>query len=117
MDKKLKDKIEELGWFITKGGNEDWLLSKYSPAGEDFGIVVSQANFLEDVKSEAENFDVDDHVDALAEMRGTHGVPGSFKILVEDAEDIQTMLTELYNGIKDLEVFNNDARRESKESN
>lgn len=116
MNKELKDKLEELGWFITKEP-DGWYLSQYSPAGEDFGFSVSDANFIDDVKDFVDEYDVDEHVELWIDDRGTHGIPSSIKTLLEDAECIEQMLIDLYNGIKDLKVFQHvtDTRVESKE--
>lgn len=116
MDKELKDRLEELGWFITKTA-DGWYLSQYSPAGEDFGFEVSNENFIDDVKDYVDEYDVDEHVELFIDMRGTRGVPSSIKDLLEDAEAIEQMLIDLYNGIKDLKVFQHvtNTRVESKE--
>ena len=116
MNKELKSRLEDLEWWIEKADEPDlWYLSKYSPAGEDFGFYVRNSHFLEDVGEFVDDFDANDHVASLAQYRGTNGVPESYRVLVDDAEDIKDMLIELYNGIKDLEVFNGNARKESQE--
>lgn len=46
-----------------------------------------------------ENFDVDEHVEPLVEMRGTRGVPSSIKTLVEDAEMIEQKYQDISEGL------------------
>lgn len=46
-----------------------------------------------------ENFDVDEHVEPLVEMRGTRGVPDSIKVLVEDAEMIEQKYQDISEGL------------------
>ena len=46
-----------------------------------------------------ENFDVDEHVEPLVEMRGTNGVPSSIKVLVDDAEMIEQKYQDISEGL------------------
>lgn len=71
-------------------------IAKFSPAGEDFSICVEVENFPRSVEEYAYNFDVDEHIEMWVEAKknGGKGIP-SIRRLVQDAEDIDTMLTEL----------------------
>ena len=103
----LKKIIEKLGWDIYEesyGGDEiGWDLRKFSPAGEDFGFSICHNNdvatAIKEISSYAEDgFDIDEHIEMWIEARhnGIRNVPGT-RELVEDAENIQKMLDELYN--------------------
>ena len=67
----------------------------YSNAGEDIcdetelPINFTDKDLYEFFNNLYHNFDVDDHVEPLVEMRGRNGVPNSIKELVEDAESIE----------------------------
>lgn len=77
-------------------------LEKYSPAGEDFGMIVNFNmdnpidSFMDDLKEYSEDFDVDEHVEMWLPSRGKGGCPGSISELVEDAEAIRDMIVELW---------------------
>lgn len=77
-------------------------LEQYSPAGEDFGMIVNFNmdnpidSFMDDLKEYSEDFDVDEHVEMWLPSRGKGGCPGSISELVEDAEAIRDMIVELW---------------------
>lgn len=91
---------EQLEWSITKEGDNEFCVSKFSPAGEDFGFDVicdgSFAEFADKITECYEDFDVDDHIEMWIEAKrnGVSGVP-STRQLVKDAEDIDDMLRQL----------------------
>ena len=107
---ELKVIIEKLGWQINDtlydDGNNSWELSRYSPAGEDFGFLIYHNNdvktVIKEISQYAENFDIDEHIELWIEARhnGVQGIPGT-RELVKDAEDIQKMLDELSNYLFD----------------
>lgn len=72
-------------------------LETYSPLGEDFIFTVwhngTSKGFINAFGRESLNFDVDEHVEVLIPYRGKNGVPESIRALVEDAEDIQAILS------------------------
>lgn len=106
--KRILEKTEELGWrreiYIEPGQSSRTYveLGKYSPAGEDFSMVIDfdadnqVETFLKDLWDQAENFDVDDHVELWVPKRGKGGCPSTIRELMEDAEAIQAMIKELY---------------------
>lgn len=100
MNTKFDKVIEDLGWRIDvyEDGVE---LRKASPAGEDFSTSASLDNLVEDVRSTADDFDVEDHVYMLldAKRSGLSGVP-DIRTLIEDAEAIQEMLEELADALE-----------------
>ena len=116
MNKKLKDTIEELEWFIVKDG-ASWALTKFTPHDIDFGIMVSNVEFLEAISDFIDNFNVDHFVNhyQYEEIDDNHFITRPIEEVVEDAKWVKKEMIELYNAIKDLEVFNGDAGKESKE--
>lgn len=104
----LLDKAEEMDWSYsayieTSRGNRAYVeMGQYSPAGEDFNMVIdfeleNQAEtFLEDLREYADNFDVEEHAEMWLPSRGKGGCPSTLKELLEDAKDIKDMVYELY---------------------
>lgn len=92
---RLKKVCEELGWSVHEEDNE-YYLSKYSPAGEDFGFYIPKDNPYEEVQEYSDNFDPDEHcIMWIKEMNTVSGVPQSVRELISDAEAIAGMLNEL----------------------
>lgn len=98
LTEKMEQQIENLGWSICSDTSINW----GSPAGEDYWIECNDPNEMTDIiKSEYENFDVDEHVEMWVDAKrsGTQGVPSTTE-LVEDAKAIQKMLEQLYDIIR-----------------
>lgn len=97
LEQRYIDILEENDWNVssyTEDGRVE--IGKYSPAEEDFSIIVDVENFSESVREYANNFDADEHAEMWIEARGrVNGVPNSIRELIEDAEEIQEMLNEL----------------------
>ena len=97
MDYKEKygEIAEDLQWCVREYDNEVEI-GMCSPAGEDFSIIVPKKAFVEDLAGQADDFDVEKHVAGWLEAKanGTSGVPGVVE-LVDDAKNIQWMLSEL----------------------
>ena len=98
---------EELGWIVTYYADDHSktvTFEQCSPLGEDLCYEISYDNiddvtkYIEDLASD---YDPDEHVKDLirASDEGFAGVPTSVSALIEDAERIQDMLTELWDGI------------------
>lgn len=117
MNKELKDTIESLGWFIEKPATEYfWRLSSFSPEGIAISFTVLNVNFLNDIQQYAENFDMDAYVEiGKDDSRVFLNRELSYEELVKDGQAAKEMLIELYNSIKDLEVFNGNTGGESQE--
>ena len=92
--------IEYLDWDISEDKDGDITIEAHSPAGEDLVIETTRDNLLQDIRDTAEDFDVDEHVEMWAEIRGTRGVPDSIRTLVEDAEAIQQKYFQLSNAVE-----------------
>jgi hypothetical protein len=68
----------------------------YSPEGEDVIECIwydgTSEGFVEAFRSNAENFDADEHAEMWVEFRGTRGVPESIRDLLDDADWIKNTL-------------------------
>lgn len=64
---------------------------------EDISIPLNYqvSDIAEEIDRLKNSFDVDDHVEALIQYRGTHGVPNSISALVEDAQKLEEMYEKL----------------------
>lgn len=93
---RLKKVCEELGWSVHEEDDE-YYLSKYSPAGEDFGFDINAGNVVSEIKDYADHFDVDEHV----KMWVTSGCDTpNIRALLEDAEWIDEKLQELVEALE-----------------
>lgn len=103
LEQKYIDILEENNWSVSSYTNDGRVvLEKYSPAGEDFSIIVEVENFTESVREYANDFDADEHATMWIEARGrVKGVPNSIRELIEDAEAIQEMLNELADALEE----------------
>ncbi len=105
---KLVDKAEKIGWtvYIDEDG---WDFRQYSPAGEDFSFFVSKSDvhseedMVREVRSYANDFDTEEHVQMWLEGRrnGMSGVP-DLKTLAKDADDIKLMLNKLASALESV---------------
>ena len=97
--KKVIEKIRTYtDWNIDYDG-EFISLENWSPAGENLIIEFncnSKKDFIDEIKSTYENFDVEDHVRMWlnAKRGGTQGVP-DVVTLVDDAREIEKMYKDL----------------------
>ena len=100
LNKEFKKVCEEKGWNVSEY-NYDLILQKYSPAGEDFYLSIdtketkNTKKVVKEIRRQADDFDIDDHVEIYIGMRGKKGVPSSISTLLKDAEDIKEMIEEL----------------------
>ena len=96
---ELREVAEPLGWNLTLLDNNDVEIGQYSPAGEDFAFTLyGDEDYVKQIIDFAHNFDVDDHVQMWI---GGNGAP-SISTLVDDARDIQNMLNELANAVRNI---------------
>ena len=112
---KVLDKAEELGWSYSEtnfvGDEVGYEFENYSPAGEDYIVDAccgakdlpddeKAKNLVEEIRTNAMNFDADEHIEMWIEARGNgvSGVPNT-RELVEDADEIQKMLDEFADGV------------------
>lgn len=113
--KKLKQKyidiLEENDWSVSSYTDDGRVeLQKYSPAGEDFSIIVEVEDFPNAMRDCAMDFDADEHAEMWIEARGkVSGVPDSIRELIDDAEEIKhikpVIMNELVKYIENGELF------------
>ncbi len=95
MTKKQRNICERLGWYVLPE-YKDIMLEQFSPAGEDFFFYADKKRFAESIREYAEDFDPDEHAAMWIEnMKTVKGVPQSIRTLIDDADAIKEMLTEL----------------------
>lgn len=105
LKRKLFDKADSLNWSVNIYAKTEWEFEKYSPAGEDFIFTIT-ADKPEDVWREvrryANDFDQDEHIEMWVNARhNVSGVP-NIRVLVEDAAEIEKMLDELADALKEV---------------
>ena len=89
-DMKIYDRCEQDGEFIRE-------IEFYSPKGEDVCECIfydgTDESFIKAFRSNAENFDANEHAEMWIENRGrVSGVPESVRDLITDAEWIKDTL-------------------------
>lgn len=111
---ELLENVADLGWSYIicqepEGNYNGWHqerrnyveLSKMSPMGEDFRMVIdfdredAVETFRENLKEYAYTFDINEHVEKWIPYRGQGGCPRDIRNLIENAEDIDSMVIEL----------------------
>lgn len=97
--KKIIKIAESLDFVVTHDNNE-FMFSKYSPAGQDFNIEVS-ANTLEELSEKLyeryNDFDVSEETSYWLDDfgHGKNGAPYDMKVLYEDMEACEEIIREL----------------------
>lgn len=91
--------LARLEWNITEEGDSEVYISRYTPAGEDYGFSVDKFHIAKGIKQEAENFDVDEHTTMWI---GGCGAPTSIRTLLEDAEWIENELWDLAEAVEEV---------------
>lgn len=89
---RIKRICEEHDWCVYEEDDNILYISRYTPAGEDFGFEVDAGDAVNEIKSYADDFDVDEHVKMWI---GGPGAPSSIRCLLKDAEWIDEKLQEL----------------------
>lgn len=104
-----RDALENLEWKIYEDEKNCYVeIYKYSPAGEDFSCCIwveTPNEFAAQLGFEADDFDVDDHIDLWADKRGRKGVPATYRELLEDAEAIKQMLKEAADAVNAVDLM------------
>ena len=101
---KYEDVLESYDWRVcdyTGDGRVE--IENYSPAGEDLVVCVEIENFPESVDEYARNFDPDEHATMWVEHRGEGGCPSSIREIIDDADAIKEMLSELAEKLAEVE--------------
>lgn len=98
------EKIEGLGWTVEKETESQYRLGKYSPAGQDFSVIVDvEGDYSEDVIGgiyEAyENYDVSYEAYLWLDDtgHGRNGAPYEMEDVLSDMKDCEQMVLDLYN--------------------
>ena len=104
--KEIIEKIEGLGWTVDvlKEEEECWQLGQYSPAGQDFFVVINADNkesIIEKLKEVYEDFDVSEEAYLWLDEsgHGRNGAPYDMKDVYEDMQACKNMLERLYKEI------------------
>lgn len=105
--KKMVEVAEKLGWSAERCQNEI-ILSKFSPAGQDFNITVTASRFEEafhTIDERCEDFDCSEETYLWLDDtgHGKSGAPYDMKDLYEDMESSLKMLEELRDELKSVE--------------
>lgn len=99
----LVNKANELGWFVTIDECY-WEFEQDSPAGEDFLFDIHGEDVVKELYDYYEGFDPNEHAKMWIEAQGTiPGVPNSIRLLIDDADAIDEMLSELVDALHDVE--------------
>lgn len=89
---RVRKICEECDWCVSEEYGNMLYISRYTPAGEDFGFDVDARDVVNEIKRYADNFDVDEHVKMwITSDRWTPSV----RTLLKDAEWIDEKLQEL----------------------
>ena len=104
MNKKILEKIEALGWNIEKIENNTYELSKYSPAGQDFNIIIEGKNdkeFADNLYKRYRDYDISEETSLWLDDsgHGANGAPYDMKDLYEDMKSCKDNLFNLYREI------------------
>lgn len=91
----LKARADWAGWSWHECDDGSIELENWSPAGEDIIVTLPGKDIVREMSRYSADFDVDEHVEPLVEVRGTNGVPDSILVLVQDALEIEKMLDDL----------------------
>lgn len=107
MNKKTLNEVtkiaEALDWTVETDRNE-FELSKYSPAGQDFNLSVTAKNadeLIEKLYARYEDFDVSEEAYLWLDDsgHGKNGAPYDMKDLYEDMEACEKMILELHDAL------------------
>ena len=119
MNKELCEKFLELveektdvGFSVNEQHDGTWLIEGeyWSDLGEDviISLVVDELD-IEEIAHKmyecAENFDAEEHASEWYNMHGEHGAPTSMRALLEDADEQQEKLNEIYEAMRSYLEF------------
>lgn len=107
---KLKEIIEENGWYIEGdlgNGSGDIDLSQYSPKGENFSFTIQNSSNVDDIIKEIyeyeDEYDPNEHMAMFVDSAGRNGTPDLIE-LAQDAVDIGKMIENLADAIRDVQT-------------
>lgn len=98
---ELVKKIEDLEWSVEEEGDNEYRISQYSPAGQDFGIHIegeTVKELIESIYKAYEAYDVSEEAYLWLDNtgHGTNGAPYLMKDVLEDMESCEEMIIDLY---------------------
>ena len=105
---KMVKAIEKLDWIISFSEDcpDEAYISQSSPLGDDFGFDVyfsDEYEFKDGIAANCEDFDPEEHAAMWWSNRNTTGgVPNSLALLLEDANDIKNMLSDLLDAVNEV---------------
>lgn len=103
---EIIDKIKELDWSVEKEDENSYRLGKYSPAGQDFSIIIyskeDSDDFIDQIYDRYNEFDVSEEAYLWLDEsgHGTNGAPYDMKDVYEDMEWCKNSINELYDDLK-----------------
>lgn len=106
--KRLIEKVESLGWTVTDEGDNQYLFSKFSPAGQDFNTYVEGENaeeIIANLYERYENYDVSEETYLWLDDtgHGTNGAPYEMEDLLNDMKACEQMMLDLYEELSEVE--------------
>ena len=99
--KELIERVESLGWTVSKEGENEYRLSKHSPQGQDFSIIIggeTTEDFINNIRRAYERFDISEETYLRLDSRG-HGINSALydiRDVLEDMEACEQMILSLY---------------------
>lgn len=103
---KIIEVLENNNWYVTQSPNFI-LIEQWSNLGEDLIEEIeykTKEDFIEKFEEIVNYFDVDDHVEMYANMRGRNGVPNcTIRELLDDAEEIKKLYEITLKEIKEID--------------
>lgn len=104
---KIIEIAENLEWTVTEEENNEYLFSKYSPAGQDFNMEIECKNvddLINSIYQRYENFDCsyETYIWLDNTGHGKNGAPYDMKDLYEDMEACEQMILDLYNELEGI---------------
>ena len=107
LDDELTNLIEKHDWSIDYEDDGTIYLSKYSPAGQDFGFYIEKAESIEDfadkIYDQYNEYDVSEaaYLWLGSDGHGKDGAPYDMKDVYEDMEACEQNILELYELIQE----------------
>ena len=107
LDDKLTNLIEDHDWSIDYEDDGTIYLSKYSPAGQDFGFYIEKVESIEEfadkIYDQYNEYDVSEaaYIWLDSEGHGRNGAPYDMKDVYEDMEACEQNILELYELIQE----------------
>ena len=98
----FESRVNGLDWSLQKESETEYLLSKLSPAGHDFNVLIrgkTVEELIESIYSVYEGYDVsyETYIWLDNTGHGRNGAPYELRDVLEDMEACEEMLLSLYN--------------------